>query len=225
MTLEQFHTIGNIQIAFYFLGAIFSFIQFQKREMYVKLIGVFCVACAFGDLSSYLLYYLKLNHYLNTNANYGASIFYILCFPILSFIYYLAIGRNNKRILISIAVFYFLFGVLNLLFIQKETINSYSTTLLSIIIITYCLYYFYWLLKELPTMHLHGLPMFWINSAFMVYFSGNLFLFVFTSYLVQVLNSNLLVYWSLHNFLGIIEFSLIIFALWIDLQNIKSHSS
>ncbi len=219
MTLEQFHIISYIQIGIYILGAVFSFIQFQKREMYIKLMGVFCLTSVIGDLSSFLLFYLKIN------PNYAASVFNIMALPIVSSIYYLAIDRNHKRIIIGVTALYFLFGIINFLVIQKKDINSYTLIMLSIIIILYCLYYFYWLLKELPTMHLHRLPMFWINSAFMVYFSGNLFLFVFTSYLVNVLNNNLLVYWSLHNFLGMIEFSLIIFSLWMDLQNIKSHSS
>lgn len=219
MTIEQFEIIQNIQIASYILGVIFSFVQFKKRETYIKLIGLFCMACAIADLSSALLLTLKIN------PNYAASVFYIFALPLISIIYYMAIGRIHKETLLCFSLICSVFGSINLFFVQKETINSYTLILLSIIIILYCLYYFYWLIKELPTMHLHRLPMFWINSAFMVYFSGNLFLFVFTSYLVQVLNSNLLVYWSLHNFLGIIEFSLIIFALWMDLQNIKSHSS
>ncbi|MEO7989040.1 MAG: hypothetical protein ABI663_05825 [Chryseolinea sp.] len=224
MTFKQFDFIAQIQIGFYIVATVFSFVRFHHREAYIKLIGLYCAASAVADLSSLLFYFLKLNHVVSINVNYAASVFHILALPLLSMVYYITLGKSQKKQLVSITVIYSLVGITNLLFIQKETINSYTLILQSIIIIGYCVYYFYWLIKELPTMYLHRLPMFWINSAFMVFYSGNLFLFVFTSYLVHVLNNNLLVYWSLHNFLGMIKFSMIIFALWTDLQNIKSHS-
>ena len=219
MTLEAFLRIALVQTLLYGLGSVFAFVYFGKRSRYILAIGALCLASVLGDVISHVLLSFRIN------PNYSASVYHILALPIVSMIYFSVTNNKNKWTFILIASLYLLFGIVNLLFIQQQTINSYTLIMMSIIILIYCLYYFYWLLKELPTMHLHKLPMFWINSAFMIYFAGNLFLFVFTSYLVSVLKDNLLVYWSLHNFLGIIEMTMIIFALWMDLQNIKLHSS
>jgi hypothetical protein len=92
---------------------------------------------------------------------------------------------------------------------------------MSALIIFYALYYFYWLLKELPTTRLHRLPMFWINAAHIIFYSGNIFLFGLTSYIVNVLKDNLLVYWMLHNALGLLQASMFIIASVMDLRRIK----
>ncbi|HEY8937432.1 MAG TPA: hypothetical protein VIM65_19540, partial [Cyclobacteriaceae bacterium] len=161
---------------------------------------------------------------LKINPNYASSVYRLVSFPLITLIYFYALGRKNRMIFLIVNVCFFIFGMINLLFYQKSSINTYTLIAESILVIIFSLYYFYWLLKELPTTQLQRLPMFWLNSGHIIYFSGNLFLFVFTSYLVNVLNNNLLVYWTIHNILGIIEGFMIIVALWLDLRNIKSPS-
>ncbi len=220
MTQEEFEIIYTVQVSFYLLVALLAFIKYKVRDTYVKAIGLMFLASAFADVLSMAAYKYTIN------PNYVSAIYQIIAFPILSLIYYLITGKKNKFSFILLAALCSIFGIVNLLFIQKGTLNAYTLIVMSILVLTYCLYYFYWLLKELPTMHLQRLPMFWINSAFMIYYAGNLFLFVFTSYLITVLKvtQNLLTYWSFHNFLGIFEMSIIILALWLDLKNIRLKS-
>jgi membrane protein insertase Oxa1/YidC/SpoIIIJ len=75
---------------------------------------------------------------------------------------------------------------------------------------------------KLPTMHLQRMPMFWINSGFLMYAAGAMFLFAFTTYLTQVLKDNLLVYWSFHNILSIISQLIIMVGLIYDFKNLNS---
>lgn len=165
-----------------------------------------------------------LRHY-KINVNYSATGFFICIVPLICAIYYQAMNKRGRKTFFIVSIVYVIFAFINVLFIQKSFINSYTLVIQSIIVITLCIYYFYWLLQELPAAQLHRLPMFWLNSAYMIFYSANLFLFVFTSYLVHVLNNQLLVYWTLHNVIGIIQASMMIVALWMDLQNIKSPSS
>jgi len=218
MSLQRFLLIADFQTFLFAIGAILSFIKPRARQYYIILLGFTLITSVAGDFSSVLLKTLKLN------VNYAPTLYCIAVFPIISGIYYNALGRQHKKIFIWASILFVLFAIRNMLFVQQTAINSYTLILESIVVIIYSLYYFYWLLKELPTAQLQRLPMFWINSAYIIYFSGNLFLFVFTSYLVNVLNNNLLVYWTLHNVLGIIEGLMIIVALWMDLRNIKSPS-
>jgi hypothetical protein len=219
MSLQRFLLIADVQTFLFAVGAILAFFKAKVRQHYIILLGFCLIASVVGDFSAILLKTLKLT------VNYGSTVYYILIIPLITAIYYQAIGRRHKQKFILVSFLYVLFGTVNVLFIQQKSINSYTLIIQSIIVIIYALYYFYWLIRELPTAQLHRLPMFWINSAYIIYFSGNLFLFVFTSYLVNVLNNDLLVYWTLHNVLGIIEGLMIIVALWMDLRNIKSHSS
>jgi hypothetical protein len=80
------------------------------------------------------------------------------------------------------------------------------------------------LLVELPVQQLQTVPMFWFNAAILIYRAGALFLFLFTPYLVKVLNNDLLIYWSFHNILTIVHQIVITIGLWQDLRNIRSRS-
>jgi hypothetical protein len=213
MTLKTFLLSANIQMIVFGVGALFSFLKYNSRQRYIMLLGLSLVASVTADFSAFILTGKTRNH--------ASSAYYILVFPLISAIFYHVTGKKNKRTFVFTSVSITVIAIINVLFIQKTAINSYTLIIQSIVIICYCLYYFYWLLRELPTSQLHLLPMFWINSAYFIFFSGNLFLFVFTSYLVNVLNNDLLVYWTLHNVLGIIEGLMIVVALWMDLRNIR----
>ena len=219
MTLDQFLLIVRFQSVLFFLGAVLSLIRFKVRQPYLRLLGLAMFCSVLGNNVSAILRHYKIN------PNYSGTAFYICIIPLICAIYYYAMNRRGKITLVFISAAYVAFAFINVLFIQKSSINSYTLVLQSIITIALSLYYFYWLLQELPAAQLHRLPMFWINSAYIIYNSANLFLFVFTSYLVNVLNNRLLVYWTLHNIIGIIQASMMIVALWMDLQNIKSLSS
>ena len=78
---------------------------------------------------------------------------------------------------------------------------------------------------ELPAQHIHHLPMFWINSAFLFYHAGTFFLFAFTAYIIVVLKNDLLVYWTFHNLLSIIEHMIILIGLYYDLKSLPGGKS
>lgn len=205
--------IADVQSVLFGLGFLLTLALIHRNPSSTnRLLCLFFLLSLLADYSQVLFKYL-------INPNYAASMYYILALPLLSCIYYLELGRVHRREFIIISIIYVVFAILNLLLIQRSSINSYTAIFFAVIIITYALTYFYWLIKELPTIHLQKMPMFWFNSAFIVYYSGNFFLFVFTSYLVNVLNNNLLMYWSLHNLLGISECLILIAGILVGFYN------
>ncbi len=82
--------------------------------------------------------------------------------------------------------------------------------------ITYCLLYFYVLMQDLPSLYVHQFPMFWFNSGLLIFHAGTFFLFSFHAYLVNVLKNNMLIYWSFHNMLSIIEHIIFLIGLYYD---------
>lgn len=185
----------------------------------MRLLGLGMLFSVLGNHGANVLRHYKIS------PNYSGTGFQLCIIPLICAIYYYAMNKHGRKTFVFVAVAFEIFAFINVLFIQKSSINSYTLVLNSIVVIAFTLYYFFWLLKELPAVQLHRLPMFWVNAAYIIYNSANLFLFVFTSYLVNVLNNRLLVYWTLHNIVGIIQASMMIVALWMDLQNIKSLSS
>ena len=219
MTLQTFLLIVRLQSILFGLGAILSVIKYKARQTYIKLLGLTLFSSVVGNEAANVLHHYKIS------VNYSSTTFYLAIIPLISSVYFYAMNKQKRNAFIIVPCLYVAFALINVVFIQRSSINSYTLIIQSILVIILCLYYFYWLLEELPTSQLHRLPMFWINSAYMIFYSGNLFLFVFTSYLVNVLNNQLLVYWSLHNILGIIQATMMSIGLWMDLRNIKSPSS
>jgi hypothetical protein len=213
MTFHLFVVIGNWVYFLSGLGLLITLIRIRRRRQEIKILGIYFVASLLS------LFLTKLLYSLGISPNYAATAYLLAVFPVISFIYYLAFDKRYGNVLMTVALCFEAFGIINVLLVQRGAINSYTYIVISLIMIVYGLSYFFTLMKEMPTYDLYRLPMFWINSAFMIYFAGNLFLFVFTDYLVDVLNNNLIVYWTIHNVLSIIEVLIFIVAAIVDLMN------
>jgi hypothetical protein len=215
MSFTQFLVIGNIQTVFTVIGIILVRMKYEAKQSFIKLLGFYLMASLAGTILSLLSLPLRFS------SNYVSIVLSFVELPMIIIVLTNAMGRRPKVLDYVVIISYCAFVLSNAVFIQGVGINSYTFVLKSIIIIPYTLLYFYWLLRELPTTDLHRLPMFWVNTALIIFFSGNLFLFIFTDYLVHVLNNDLSIYWTLHNILAAIETLMIVVALWLDLQNTK----
>jgi hypothetical protein len=219
MSLTTFLIIAQIQTCISLVGFILT-LRIKDPSQVARYVGALLIVSVTGQLVPFALRELQI-----ANPNYATSVHSMFEFALLSVIYYYAIGKPKyKMAFATTAVGFVAFELINVLFIQKDAINTNALILSSILVIGYTLFYFSWLLRELPTTRLDRFPMFWINSAWIIYSSGNLFLFAFTSYLVNVLNNNLIYYWSMFNILAIIKSGMIVYGIWLDLQNTKSRS-
>ena len=107
-------------------------------------------------------------------------------------------------------------GVLLEMFVFRGPMAFPGTTrsVLGIIITIFALLHFFKLVRDLPSVSIFRVSMFWINGGMLIYFSGNLFLFAMADYLIYVLKDNMILYWSSHNFLGIVSYTFFAIALW-----------
>jgi hypothetical protein len=190
-----------------------------KREF--LLLGLLLFISLIADITGIIgaMIYRK-----NMNAIY--SVFYLFFLPIFLLFYRSKIRSRQIGTLLNVVIILFLaFGVINFIFIQKTAINSYTRSFATISMIAVSITYFYVLIKELPTETITRLPMFWINTAVLIYYSGTFFQYLATDYLVNVLNDNLINTWTLKNFLGIIYYCILSFALWLNRSNLLQDTS
>jgi len=218
MTLDLFVQIHYVQLYLSILIIILCGLYLRKRCIESKVIGLHFL---FGLLPAliFLLVPLKGKEY-----NIPQNAHMVLQLIIISLLFYKGVMGKYKALFISVTLGFLLFGFINFFFIQKDDINTYTKTLSSVIVIFYCVIYYYRLLVDLPVLHIHQLPMFWYTMAFLMYNSGTLFLMLFASYLVEVLHNDLLIYWTFHNILDIVQNLIIVVGLWRELQNIRSRS-
>ena len=132
-------------------------------------------------------------------------------------LFYQAVFRETiqkKWILLLIGIFV-TFCLVNALFIQSwEIFNTYPRTLESIIVIGCSLYYYHKITRQSLYVQIEKSPVFWINTAFFIYFSGGFLLFTLSNY-IQPLNLEIrMLVWQFHAVLSIIMYVLIFIGLW-----------
>jgi hypothetical protein len=96
-----------------------------------------------------------------------------------------------------------------------EAMDDFSVSVECITFIAYSLFLFYFILKNLLYNNLLSEPVFWTNSAILVYFSGNLLLFVFNNYLLKTAPTNESFLWStIHSFFNIVYNIILAIGFW-----------
>jgi hypothetical protein len=200
MSFEDYKLFAYISTASVLVPLVLGLVRLKQIQPELKLLFILTGVSLVGDLASLLL------HYVQISSNYAGNTYTLFEFEILLAIFYLAFKKPGLRgVFVTLGLVYFLFSFLNLLFFQKQNVNSYSLILSSMVMIVLAVVFFYRLIVDLPALQIHQLPLFWINVAVLVFFSGNLFLFILSHYLVNTLNDNLILYWSFHNLLTIIR--------------------
>lgn len=98
-----------------------------------------------------------------------------------------------------------------------NSINS-SDTLASSIegvsIIIFSVNAFYLIMKKMLFDNLLDEPFFWINSAYLIYFSGTLFLFIFLNYIVKNQIENYGKLYIINSILNLVNYTLITIGFW-----------
>lgn len=149
------------------------------------------------------------------NMNIVPNIWDIINFPLAVLFYRKRFHWEKKNRFATIIIIAFVFlTLINLIFIQGAfNYNGYSSAFASVCFIVISLTYFYVLIQQLPTESITKLPMFWINTAVLIFYSGTFLLFLTADYLIKVLNNNLVEFWMIHHYIGLIFYSILSYAL------------
>ncbi|MFM6976375.1 MAG: hypothetical protein ACKOW2_05975 [Sphingobacteriaceae bacterium] len=133
------------------------------------------------------------------------NIFFILQFYLLSYIYSIYL-KKNIFIKVSVIVFSVLI-IINALFIQPfNQMQSWSDGLQSVLLIFYGIICHKYLLRHLSADESKDYMLFWVNMAFMFYFSLNLYIFFTSNYLFNNETSDIvIIVWAFHNCFNVIK--------------------
>ncbi|WP_158638300.1 hypothetical protein [Panacibacter ginsenosidivorans] len=97
---------------------------------------------------------------------FGLIISFLLNSKLFSFINYIAIGIVT------------IFSITNALWWEKlKLYNSYSSSLSCIILICYCLYYYWYQIQNPKDLFIYRQPSFWMITGIFIYCGGNFFVF------------------------------------------------
>jgi hypothetical protein len=143
-------------------------------------------------------------------------IYTVIEFFIISWFYWLVFKDYFSKLLIPIVFFtFFIFSLIDsFVFHNVFTFNSYAKSLECIIIVVLSVLYLYKTFNEFQEKDPSDTPVFWINAGLLFYFSGCLFLFTFSNYMLTQGKAMAIVTWALHAFFMILMYSLIAIGLY-----------
>lgn len=85
----------------------------------------------------------------------------------------------------------------------------------SLLVLGLVLCYFYKVIRELTIVHLEREPLFWVSAGLLLYFSGNIFIFISSNYVIRHSMALSLKLWDVHAWLYMVLYGLYAWALWI----------
>lgn len=92
--------------------------------------------------------------------------------------------------------------------------NSHARSFEAILVIFFCLTYFYQRLQLLDMEDLESDPLFWLSTGSLVYFSGSLIMFIVSNYVATDQGMSLTM-WAVHAILNTFNNVFLIIALWV----------
>lgn len=217
MTIDHYLILATIQTILSGLVAFMCLVRFKSRSTVIRLMGFIFLA---SSVANCVAYGLVETNVFRKYINMPNVIYMVFSFILFARVYFLLL-KKNSWLFVAVTIAFISFALVNVLFVQKLTLNSYTSIAYSATIIIYALLYFYFLMRELPTQYVHKLPMFWFNSGLLFFHAGVFFLFSFTPYLVYVLKNDMIVYYSFHNLLSIIQHLLMIVGAYYDLASLN----
>jgi hypothetical protein len=148
-------------------------------------------------------------------------IYTIAEFTLVSFLFIEIIkSKAFKKTVLSILFLFYVLAFFNIAFF--ESINSYNSNTRSfqgVIMLFYCVYFFYTLFSNAEVKDLSKYPYFWLVSGMIIYYSGTLFLYVLGDRIV--LHKEYFTYYAIHNALSIVQNIFFAFTLWLGSKQIK----
>jgi hypothetical protein len=190
---------------------ILGIIKYRIQEPYFRILTILLCISFITELYSFI----AINFYKTSNI--WAYNIYVLTEGILIALFYFK--SSNHRILKWIVgvfiIAYLITSVYEALLIKNNSLNNISITFESVMIISLSILTFFLLLKFPSNLNILSAPIFWANTAFLIYFSGNIFLHLFSKFLFENALYAFYELWGLwHSLLNIVFYLLISIAFW-----------
>jgi len=148
-------------------------------------------------------------------------VYTVVEFSWITWFYYVAMPSYlPRKVAIGAIIVFAVAALLNTIYLQPVTqFNTYARTLASIIVITYALIYFYKIISEVQITNLEKDPIFWVNTGFLIYFSGSTLLFVFSNFILPFKTSLNIYVWALHAVFNILLYLIQSVGIWVAANN------
>lgn len=178
--------MGIIPKYLYFiaLALVFSLFAYKKRskkQFYLKLFLPFLLITFVIESYSIYLWYIG-----GSNQNlYNYFTTFEFCFYQL-ILSYIITNHRIKKAIIYILIFYLPLTLINILLIQRGKFHSITYSVGCLLIVIFCIYYFFELFRLPNSINLKKEPSFWVCSGLLFYYCCSLPLFGAINFFSQI---------------------------------------
>jgi len=140
----------------------------------------------------------------------------ILEFMVLANLYRLTLkGFAPRQLLPLVMIGFALLAIVNTVLVQQLSLNnSYIKILEALLLIALAMAWFYKAATELTVQHMEREAMFWISCGMLLYFAGNLFVFLFSNQILHYSAELGVRLWFIHAVFFTIFNVLLMIGLW-----------
>lgn len=183
----------------------FKFLKKELRPIFILLIVIVII-----EISNRFLSNKEINTYPLTR------IYSLLEFLCLSFFYKRFFSTHfNTAFFYFIALAFFSIALLDAFVINSiYTSDNLASATEGIVVIIYAVSAFYLIMKKMIYSNILSEPFFWINSAYLIYFSGTLFLFLFLNYIFKSKPQYFVQIYFINSVLNLVNYTLITIGFW-----------
>lgn len=200
MSFENlFNTLSSISFYSLFLPLLVAVFNARYAPKYLVPYQILIVVAALTDFSNYVFVSAGINNYLVLRAYTFIEITLIIFFYWAFFRQY-----HNAVFLLIILPVYFMVAAIDYSINGPVNFDNYATAFEALTFALISLWSFYYMIKHMIFESITGAPFFWFNTAILLYFGGNLILFVFDNYLLRFQTSSHHALWAIHSVLNII---------------------
>lgn len=189
MVLIRYKRFGKPFISLSVLLIVAAIISFIAYLHYAK-----------QENNMYLLHVYTVFEYI------GWTVFYYQFFE----------NKIIKKTFIVLSVLFVVFSIVNTIFWQPLDINnSHSRSLEGFLLLCFAVAWLYKVFVDSTIKNIEKHPVFWINTAVLIYFAGNFVLFTAQDLLFEITLKEFIVAWTLHGLFLILHYLLISFGIWL----------
>ncbi len=136
----------------------------------------------------YLIYSIVSDALVNPLLKYYTNNFFIgfRLFTIIEhvlivlFLHHIIISLKFKKIIKVLSGLFLLYAIFDFINSKSNTFDSTPSGITSILILSYCIYYFFEKIKTPDSLFLYSTPNFWIVVALIIFFSGTFFIYIYS---------------------------------------------
>lgn len=210
------NAINYISIFSILIPLTLSFFQWKTLRVPLSALRWLLVISLLADILGYLIGWLFRNSFPVGNI-----------YSLVEFLFVAYIFSNfykAKKTVKVVCIVYLIYFVVDVLFFESVfRMLTNASVLAMLLVIMLLLYYFFMQLIDSTVIRIEREPIFWIAFAFLLYYSGSLFVTVAFNTVIDLTEMKVITWniWTIHNLCNISKNLLIAVALWLNYRTLR----